>query len=1089
MAEIIQNFQEFSELVSNLHGWIEEKRATRLREYDAIGMPPPPRVRFEELDLHDRLDELLSVQKTLQWRGHHSALQKARLAPAAREVAFAGICQFVKDDYDGRFWDAYKRRIGWGQDTYVYETLWAKAFREMGAELLRGYCRREFVQSFVLEAGIPKHRNRDIIEFFVMYWRYFRDWPDVEGLLHSIQNEAVDLYRLPFRERARLQELCELGREFPIPFARVVAKLGRVLEFVEGCGEITGDNILDSLARIREGCGFDPLEIMHDRASLQRLFERVCGLLPPSKLEAILATIPPATTMQTPCGAREQIRDHGSVEYGTYVLDGAQYTCVPSLAYSLEDLSRLPEDQVVQHGSSVLLRSRSTIRLLLNGRPRDDFARRLHITASGRPRCLGYLLYVEMKPAISLEIETENGVVQERIDPEDGVAGTLTLQLRRLSSESSPLGLQLLMPRLLVSKRQLATRTVGLYEGEEAEPRLELALDAMGGGRTFHRVLPVGDPTPGTLSLRLLSTDDLMPVSSRGNDVRYSVELEPAMLFSACSGRPLRPRKNGDASAYGGSRFVLFHTADTPGPEPALRNFSIRRRHIVGGFECLEIQWQDTRKPCRLRVEAGDTTWEWAFERCLDLRLSAAKDPAGDPQYFALTQEQGTALSQFTIQLTPAPSGEDIRDLHWAIVRDDEPAIRLNAAEVHGGTDFGGSVFYSGEALEAMLSQAGISAIDSPTRLEFSLCGAETVFSSLQLYILPGLTATPREFYAEGQEVTVDTKIAGIPAGLVATCDHRARGRARLNPTLTAGNWIVGEQEYSGTLRLAELSSQVEICFIPRIQGYRLINETAKSVERVRTLARRELPEYSLLLIDYGPRCPRVQVRGKASKLSFRNAGPVHVAPLSQLEHTVDRQNDVSIATSTQECRFTVTFDGPEILEISLAPHLRNNTVVGTVTYLGPRGSGFVVSVHEEPGDALAGQAPFYCVGRLQKANLIQICIEGVAPAYSVTVETCRDLTDQKSSHSFGRTWRITRSEERDDRDIDVLRNAAVAAYQGKQFFRAIELADAVLESSGSKDREMLELWRRAECALVSSSVARIADQVSRAVRKEFYVG
>ena len=132
MPEIINSLQEFKELIGRLSDHVAKVRERRLNEYRSAGVMPPSRITFEEIDVREIRDDLLSIKKTLQWRGHNRGLGTVYLDKASL-LAFAGICQLVKDRYNGAFWEDYKSLIGWGADITVYNTIWARAFKLEGA--------------------------------------------------------------------------------------------------------------------------------------------------------------------------------------------------------------------------------------------------------------------------------------------------------------------------------------------------------------------------------------------------------------------------------------------------------------------------------------------------------------------------------------------------------------------------------------------------------------------------------------------------------------------------------------------------------------------------------------------------------------------------------------------------------------------------------------------------------------------------------------------------------------------------------------------------------------------------------------------
>ena len=181
---VLRDYGAFANEVNCLHKEIEAALERRLGEYVAAGLDVPQRIKFEELDLRHFMARMLSVHKTLQSNVHYSVLRLfSQEARKARTVAIAGICELVKEGFLGKFWDTYQKFIGWGPDTTVYDWIWEKGFQDLGIALVRSEYIREFVQTLVLESGVPKKSISDIVNFFILYWRYLSNNPDVERLI------------------------------------------------------------------------------------------------------------------------------------------------------------------------------------------------------------------------------------------------------------------------------------------------------------------------------------------------------------------------------------------------------------------------------------------------------------------------------------------------------------------------------------------------------------------------------------------------------------------------------------------------------------------------------------------------------------------------------------------------------------------------------------------------------------------------------------------------------------------------------------------------------------------------------------------
>ena len=229
---IINNFDTFLNKVNELHAIIEKKREIVKKEIHATGRKMPERITFEEIDMSSHLDDLMSIQKTLQSRVYRRRLIFTSFVKRkALTVALAGVCQLIKDHYvQGAFWDIYKNRIGWWQDNYTYD-LWEEGFKNEGIELIYTN-RREFVDSFIHEAGIPRGLQKFLIDFFLIYWRHFRN-EDVEKLIDLVGEGEIFDGDVPGSDLAKLRTIVSRVREFKSAFSRRIERLVSIVSFIE----------------------------------------------------------------------------------------------------------------------------------------------------------------------------------------------------------------------------------------------------------------------------------------------------------------------------------------------------------------------------------------------------------------------------------------------------------------------------------------------------------------------------------------------------------------------------------------------------------------------------------------------------------------------------------------------------------------------------------------------------------------------------------------------------------------------------------------------------------------------------------------
>ena len=286
---IINNFDTFLNKVNELHAIIEKKQERIKNEIYATGRKMPERITFEEIDMSAHLDDLLAIQKTLQSRNHQWRIDtEYSVKRKALTVALAGVCQLIKDHYVQTFWDIYGNRIGWRQDNYTYD-LWEEGFKNEGIKLNRTN-RREFVDSFIHEAGIPRGLQGFVIDFFLIYWRHFRN-EDVEKLIDIVGERKIFDGDIPGSDLSKLRTIVSRVREFKSAFSRRIERLISIVSFIEQSPDLKIGDVEANYRLIQKECGIDPREIIRNESRLHEIWIQVFSLVTPRRFVAVLAEL------------------------------------------------------------------------------------------------------------------------------------------------------------------------------------------------------------------------------------------------------------------------------------------------------------------------------------------------------------------------------------------------------------------------------------------------------------------------------------------------------------------------------------------------------------------------------------------------------------------------------------------------------------------------------------------------------------------------------------------------------------------------------------------------------------------------------
>ena len=372
--EIIHDIDTFQDKVENLNAIIEENRKSVQDEYRKAGRAIPERITFEEFDLSSSISELLAIQKTLQSRSLKWKLSsRPCLRRKALTVAFAGICQLVRDHYVGAFWDIYESRIGWRQDSHVY-SLWEETFEQERAELICTTIRREFVDSFVNEAGIPRSLQKHLVDFFLIYWRYFRHG-NVEDL---IDRETFDR-DVPDSIIENLRAIVSNIREFKSAFVRRIERLIDIVSFIETSPGIKIGDVENNYRLIQQERGVDPREIIRNETRLHKIWVQIFSLITPSRFIATLSEFDLNEKILLPDGTQTTAQFCSPDQYGAYRYSKGLLTCVPDLSLDPEQIGSMPFDTIMRLGNFIFLKSENEIKIEIDGSIRQGYVKPFYL--------------------------------------------------------------------------------------------------------------------------------------------------------------------------------------------------------------------------------------------------------------------------------------------------------------------------------------------------------------------------------------------------------------------------------------------------------------------------------------------------------------------------------------------------------------------------------------------------------------------------------------------------------------------------------------------------------------------------------------
>lgn len=1087
--ELIESLEDLISAIERLYEVIENARMKRIAEYKSKGRPVPHRIKFEELDLSDHKIEMLRVQKTLHWGRYNRRL--GNYEQKAKVVAIAGICELIKDEYIGKFWDMYRRNIGLGATQTVYDWIWEKGFKKEGIQLIhnRGAWRREFVQTLVLESGIPRNRYRDVIDFFTLYWRYFRQYHDVENLIHLIAENKMDIDYVPSLDRIKMENLCREAVEYSRAFSHVVEKLSIVFDFLERSEDIFAGDLTEHIETIFQGCGVDPLEILHGEYQLKSLYDRILGLVTPEKLRRILKTSMPGTKILTPEGSIIRVDEYKHLMYGVHALKGTVFSCVPTMAYTLDDLrNNLSFDEIKREGNDIILKSKSKITPIVNGRDRTDFVREFYFSNRGEhPVFQGNIFHAILHPAWTLDIATEDGEVCESIRELDGVHCSPTLQyIYRRNSHH----LAVYIPHFRLKSEALAGGRIAMFSDFYDDPLFEQDLDQDGFGISSDRTIPIKSPSAGLLKLYAGKSDSMEPISVNGIEVEYEVNLESSILFPIFAHKnfPLRPKEY--SSPFGGRRFVLFLSKTKRVENIETENLDITDEGECGTYRVVLLEWKDHSTPCLINVDSNT----WKFEQCLDLRMYLRKLGSHKFDLVKFNEYQAKNLQDFQLIVYPYPHEKIQEDLFWNIVVNNLNPYKTRFIRCPKGKSDGKTIRFSGDEIAELLEPVWNEKTGGSAIIEIFLCISDMVLAGVKFWLFPEIKIIPPELLHEGDEVNLRVQHDETEKiKIVALKDRRGRSKALFRINFQGEQWKILKKEYSGSIDINKLGTSLDLCLVPDLQGIILASRITYEKENLRNFLKRELDNLDVIIATQDIQNPTVMVNGEKSELVFTRAGKILSTRLDQLKPSITEiENRIEIRSGDESLSFIVQF-GLSVEKIDFREHLINNCIIGKCAFTGPKGSGlrFEVYGNDKPSEKThITNLDIACDGEMHEDYAINIPIDPQIvkkyQCFTIKLILEFDIDNEDTFHGYGKMWTVKTTEELVEHDYDYLKSNSISCFDDRRYFAAkrfLELAKELAPKSEEKWIE--EFMMRINFLIKKQRVNSIIRQIYTILDKE----
>lgn len=1073
---------EFESEITQLFVIIESKRLEKKNEYIHLGKKTPYRIKFEDLDLKKYKNKMISVQKALHFKIFEGSLNRDLWFKAVT-VGIAGICEMIKDEYRRGFWDLYFQHIGIRNDNYVYNSLLEPGFAEIGIRLIRsgGVGNREFVDSLIAESGIPIYKAKDQVDFFILFWKYFREESNIENLIRSINNRQNLLKRIPIVDRGKFFEICDGIREYVASFALVIEKLVNIFKVLETIDILNKEDLQKALDRAQTTTGIDPLVVVRDKEQLFRIYQRIIQLITPRKLIKLLGKFPKSERINLPDGKviRNDQYFFKDLLYGKHKINGTDYVCVPTKSYTLDDLLQLEADKIHRDSKSVLLKSYSIIEIKLNGKLRNDLVRQLYFDN----RFQGYILFSDIPSASVIRIRTMNTRVSEIIRQDDEFFLSVVIQC--IIKNNKPT-LFLHFSSIRLASYNLRDEKISLKISNIDSPISTFILDEFGSCSIRDVSYEIPETLMGEQSVYLISENSSEKLQINNQTAENRISIDRVMLFASNSFRIYSINMDDNPIRYGDNSFNLFVEKNIDEKEIKLKN--LKPIKVIEGaiHKIISLKWLKKDNSAEIKVKG----FYWNFEQPFSLGMQLRKINNKSDGCFQLSEVQGISLTDFELSIYPIPPENIEEELFWNVTINEKVSYQKLYVEGPRGKRANSKVIFEENDLKNLLQPFLDDNSEENYFIELSVCTSDQEFCRVKFWVFPSLRAEKKEFLKEGDQVLVKITTSKYEEpNEILLKDIRGNAVAKFGGSYSESGFHINYKEFRGIIHLKNPQVDIDLCYRPQLQGLYLNNRSTDEINiRTRKFSVSDLNKIDLVILN--SQVKYISVNDNVLTYEITRKEDHYIIPFGQIKTEFKKYTNIlKVRCENEELEATVCFNSVAMDELEIDEYfLLNYMINGKVSLYGPIGAfiRFDVFFLNNEEELMWRSFRIECNGEYINNYSFQFRVE---PEYLLLYGKCRIkvvkviFNKEESLSSF---WDVVLNPQSLQNDSEIL-SIIESIYKRGELFRAYDFVKKVLESSQLRNPDILtSLVKRIKDDITIKSINSVTRQVSQILEEEY---
>lgn len=310
------------------------------------------RISFEYINLSSIQLELENFVKEYHDK-FESIIQCGELSKKIYKVYLAAICSSFKNSHTDKITKVYKEK--YNRDSPDY-TILKKAFKSENIlpadwnsnERINSH--RRYKEVLINETGIPKNLDRKIINFFKIYWRYFKN-KTIDEFLGIIKNIEDVNFAIPLKEKKYIANNNSDILRYRNKILNIFKKLEQFSYFINDNRLLFKENNEKIIYEAsKEYLDFDPLSILARKNSIKKLYKTLENKITIKKFKKLLQGLPGGKIIKLPNKKRKKIRNYNNrLIYGKHKIENIKYILLPDETFSIKEIFSLKTNKIIKN--------------------------------------------------------------------------------------------------------------------------------------------------------------------------------------------------------------------------------------------------------------------------------------------------------------------------------------------------------------------------------------------------------------------------------------------------------------------------------------------------------------------------------------------------------------------------------------------------------------------------------------------------------------------------------------------------------------------------------------------------------------------